>query len=81
MAAGERLKLIRMMSGELKPLGRLNAIRALIEKSEEIERATSHCDDPGKLRTLSKAAWWVKFKLAEYGVPLMLEEEQEDKAA
>lgn len=68
------MTLIRMLSGELKPLGRLNAIRALVEKSEKIEREILRADSRQKLRTLYKAALWVKFRLAEYGAPVELEE-------
>lgn len=70
------MTLIRMMSGELRPLGRLNAIRALCEKSEEIEREILRADSRRKLRTLYKAALWVKFRLIEYGVPFELEQKK-----
>ena len=63
------MKLVRI-SGDLRVLGRNEAIRLLLMKHRRIEQAMRVCEEPQILGALRRGREFVRGKLAEYGVPL-----------
>ena len=56
--------------GDLRVLGKNEAIRLLLLKHKRIEQALRVCEEPRIQATLRRAQEFVRGKLAEYGVPL-----------
>lgn len=58
------------IAGELHVLGKNEAVRLLLEKHRHIELAMRVCQEPRVVASLERARQFVRWKMAEYGIPL-----------